>query len=104
MRTRKLPDVPVDPVPADPAKLVGHYRSTLLDVHITPGEHGRVVVRRDGREPLTVALLSAEACEYVHLTDDVLIAVDKSSVLPLGGRDEHGRVGWVHWGRAAMRV
>jgi hypothetical protein len=40
----------------------------------------------------------------VHLRHDLLIAVDKSGVLPLGGRDEHGRVGWVHWSRAAMRL
>ncbi|WP_167970524.1 serine hydrolase domain-containing protein [Lentzea indica] len=103
VRTRKLPDVPADPIPADPGKLAGLYRSTLLDVHITPGATG-VLVKRVGRDPLSAALLSAEEREFVHLTDDVLIAVDKSGVLPLGGRDENGRVGWVHWSRAAMRV
>ncbi|MDX8033050.1 serine hydrolase domain-containing protein [Lentzea sp. BCCO 10_0856] len=101
---RKLPDVPADPAPVDPDKVVGLYRDSALDVHITPGEHGTVKVRLLGRDPLTAALISAEETEYVHLLDDLLIAVDKSSTLPLGGRDEHGRVGWVHWSRAAMRI
>jgi CubicO group peptidase (beta-lactamase class C family) len=104
VRKRKLPDVPVDPMPVDADKVAGHYRCSALDVHITPGEQGRVKVRRVGRDPISAALIGSDEVEYVHLLDDVLIAVDKSSVLPLGGRDEHGRVGWVHWSRAAMRT
>ncbi|MDT7788713.1 MAG: hypothetical protein QOF58_7132 [Pseudonocardiales bacterium] len=103
VRKRQLPDVREDPA-VDHAKVVGLYRCTALDIHITPAEDGRVMVRRVGRDPVTAPLISVEEREYVHLTDDVLIAVDRSSVLPLGGRDEHGRVGWVHWSRAAMRV
>jgi CubicO group peptidase (beta-lactamase class C family) len=104
VRRRKFPGPPADPMPVDPDKVVGHYRCSALDIHVTPGEDGRVGVRLVGRDPVSAALLSAEECDYVHLTDDVLIAVDGSGVLPLGGRDEHGRVGWVHWSRAAMRT
>ncbi|GAA3658475.1 serine hydrolase domain-containing protein [Lentzea roselyniae] len=104
VRKRKFPDVPVEPTPVDPDKVVGLYRCSALDVHITPADRGRVKVRQVGRDPISAALLSTEECEYVHLKDDILIAVDKSGVLPLGGRDENGRVGWVHWSRAAMRV
>ncbi|MET9627726.1 serine hydrolase domain-containing protein [Lentzea sp. NPDC006480] len=103
VRKRQLPDVPEDPA-VDHEKVVGLYRCTALDIHITPAEDGRVKVRKVGRGPLTAPLVSVEDREYVHLKDDVLIAVDKSGILPLGGRDEHGRVGWVHWSRAAMRV
>jgi hypothetical protein len=88
----------------DPDEVVGLYRCSALDVHITPGDNGGVKVRQVGRDPISAALLSMEECEYVHLKDDILIAVDKSGVLPLGGRDENGRVGWVHWSRAAVRV
>ncbi len=104
VRKRKLPDLPADPIPVDHDKVVGLYRDTALDIHITPTDHGTVKVRRIGRDRITAALISAEEREYVHLLDDVLIAVDRSGILPLGGRDEHGRVGWVHWSRAAMRV
>ncbi len=88
----------------DHAEVVGLYRCSALDVHVTPADQGRVKVRLAGRDSISAALLSEEECEYVHLKDDLLIAVDGSGVLPLGGRDEHGRVGWVHWSRAAMRV
>jgi CubicO group peptidase (beta-lactamase class C family) len=104
VRRRKLPETPAQPKPVDHAKVVGVYRCTALDVHITPAENGRVKVRREGRDPLTAPLIPTEEREFEHLTDDVLVAVDRSGVLPLGGRDEHGRVGWVHWSRAAMRI
>ena len=104
VRRRKFADVPADPEPVDPDQVVGHYRCSALDIHVTPGEDGRVKVRLVGRDPVSAALLSADEAEYVHLADDRLIAADGSAVLPLGGRDEHGRVGWVHWSRAAMRV
>jgi CubicO group peptidase (beta-lactamase class C family) len=104
VRKRKFPDPPADPKPVDLDQVVGHYRCSALDIHVTPGEDGRVKVRLVGRDPVSAALLSADEIEYVHLRDDLLIAVDGGATLPLGGRDEHGRVGWVHWGRAAMRV
>ncbi|MET8762673.1 serine hydrolase domain-containing protein [Lentzea sp. NPDC004782] len=104
VRKPQLPETPAQPKPVDHAKVVGVYRCTALDVHVTPAENGRVKVRREGRDPLTAPLIPTEEREFEHLTDDVLIAVDRSSVLPLGGRDEQGRVGWVHWSRAAMRV
>ncbi|NGY61079.1 beta-lactamase family protein [Lentzea sp. NEAU-D13] len=104
VRRRKFADVPADPEPVDPDLVVGHYRCSALDIHVTPGEDGRVKVRLVGRDPVSAALLSTDECDYVHLADDRLIAADGSAVLPLGGRDEQGRVGWVHWSRAAMRV
>ncbi|MEV6244044.1 serine hydrolase domain-containing protein [Lentzea sp. NPDC051838] len=103
VRKRKMPEVPSDSA-VDHEKVVGVYRCTALDIHITPADEGRVKVRKAGRDPVTAPLISTDEVEYVHLTDDVLIAVDKSGVLPLGDRDEHGRVRWVHWSRAAMRI
>jgi hypothetical protein len=55
---------------------------------------------RDGGTPDVVE-------EYTGLRDDALIAVEAEngnhSVVVLCGRDEQGRVKWLHWGRVALR-
>ncbi|MEU0884221.1 serine hydrolase domain-containing protein [Lentzea sp. NPDC005914] len=104
---REFPVPPATSVPIDVEKVVGLYRSTAVDTHITAGEQGRVKVRYVPRNGVPEELLGGER-EYTGLRDDALITVDDEGghhgVIVLCGRDERGRVKYVHWGRAAVRV
>lgn len=105
VRSREFASPPAEPIPVDAGKVIGIYRCASIDVHITAGEHGRVKVRNEGRNRFAKALLESAERDYTYLREDALIAVEKPhSVLVLIGRDEHDRVKWVHWGRAAGRV
>ncbi|WP_086667638.1 serine hydrolase domain-containing protein [Lentzea kentuckyensis] len=100
---RQPPEPPAVPVPIDVDKVAGVYRAQRADIHVAAGEGGRVRMRaaaRDGDAPDVVE-------EYVGFRDDALIAVEKEGgsheVVVLCGRDEKGRVKWLHWGRVAVR-
>ncbi|MFD9703816.1 serine hydrolase domain-containing protein [Lentzea sp. NPDC059081] len=102
----RLPDLPVPPqpaVPLDVAEVVGVYRSSAVDVHVTPSRPGRVRVRHEPKHWIAAATTSDEAPEYVALSQDALIAADQPhTVLRLVRRGD--RVEWVHFGRAAVRI
>ena len=99
----RRPDRPEPPAVAEPVdveRVAGTYRSAEYDVHVTPGDNGRVLVRFDER---TGEMGTAREC--VALREDALIAVEKPhSVLVLIGRDERDRVRWLHFGRTAKRI
>lgn len=98
------PGFPVPPEvasPVDVARVAGVYRSSGYDVHVTPGNAGRVLVRFVPRDEPG----GAKAREFTRLRDDALIAVEEPhTVLALIGRDEHDRVRWLHYGRVAARL
>jgi CubicO group peptidase (beta-lactamase class C family) len=102
-----FPEPPATPVPIDVGKVVGTYRSAAFDVHVTEGDEGRVKVRYVARNKIDEALTDSVEREYTGLRDDALIAVEEEggfhAVLVLCGRDEHGKVKWLHYGRAAVR-
>jgi CubicO group peptidase (beta-lactamase class C family) len=103
-----LPTPPPLPVPVDVERVVGVYRSTGLELHVTEGDGGRVKLRYERLDPDWETFVDGDEHEFTGLRDDALIAVDSEdghhSVVVLCGRDEHDRVKWVHWGRAAQRV
>jgi CubicO group peptidase (beta-lactamase class C family) len=101
---REPPKPPAVPVPVEVDKVAGVYRTMRADIHVTAGEHGRLntwAVPRDadGAPPVIE--------EYTGFRDDALIAVEaeegRHDVVVLCGRDEQGRVKWLHWGRTAVR-
>ncbi|MCR3749821.1 serine hydrolase domain-containing protein [Lentzea californiensis] len=103
-----LPTPPQFPVPVDVERVVGVYRSTGLELHVTEGDGGRVKLRYERLDPGWESFIDGDEHEFTGLRDDALIAVEKGdgnhSVIVLCGRDEQDRVKWLHWGRAAMRV
>ncbi|MDX8052935.1 serine hydrolase domain-containing protein [Lentzea sp. BCCO 10_0798] len=103
-----LPTPPLMPVPVDVEKVVGVYRSTGLEAHITEGDGGRVKLRYVALDPTWKSFVDEDEHEFTGLRDDALIAVEEEggyhSVVVLCGRDEQNRVKWLHWGRAAVRV
>jgi CubicO group peptidase (beta-lactamase class C family) len=101
---RKPPMPPAVPVPVEADEVAGVYRTRRADLHVTAGEQGRVRVRarlRDVDDAPTVTE------EYTGFRDDALIAVEaedgRHEVVVLCGRDEQGKVKWLHWGRVAVR-
>ncbi|MET9232182.1 serine hydrolase domain-containing protein [Lentzea sp. NPDC003310] len=103
-----LPTPPPLPVPVDVERVVGVYRSTGLEVHVTEGDGGRVKLRFERLDPQWESFIDGDEHEFTGLRDDALIAVEEDggyhSVAVLCGRDEQDRVKWLHWGRAARRV
>ncbi|MDX3662966.1 serine hydrolase [Streptomyces sp. ID05-26A] len=100
----ELPVPPEPPVPVDAAELTGVYRSSALDVHITPAAEGRVRVRYEPKHWICETTMTDRdrGTDYTTLSDDALIAVDEPhTVLRLVRRDDQVR--WVHFGRAAVR-
>ena len=109
----RLPDPPVPPavpVPVDADKVVGVYRSSAVDIHVTPAPNGCVRVRFEPKNWIAEALMTngEHGAEYTGLRDEALISVESQSgfhsVLHLCGRDDNDRVRWVHFGRAAVRT
>ncbi|MFI6097576.1 serine hydrolase domain-containing protein [Lentzea sp. NPDC051213] len=97
------PKPPVVAVPVNVERAVGVYRCAGYDVHVTPGDAGRVLVRYAGRTDLTAAVTKGEPREFTGLRDDVLIAVEEPHrVLALLGGDERAR--WLYFGQAAERI
>ncbi|SMD24164.1 serine hydrolase domain-containing protein [Lentzea albidocapillata] len=103
-----LPTPPMMPVPVDVERVVGVYRSTGLEAHITEGDGGRVTLRYVALDPDWKSFVDEDEHEFTGLRDDALIAVEEEggyhAVVVLCGRDEQDRVKWLHWGRAAVRV
>jgi CubicO group peptidase (beta-lactamase class C family) len=103
-----FPTPPVLPVPVDVERVVGVYRSTGLERHVTEGDGGRVKLRYVALDPGWESFVDGDEHEYTGLRDDALIAVEEENgfhpVVVLCGRDEQDRVKWLHWGRAARRV
>jgi CubicO group peptidase (beta-lactamase class C family) len=103
-RPRAFAGRPEEEIPVDATEVAGLYRCSALDLHITPGENGRVLVRQEPTNHFIKALMPISEREYTMLRDDALISVEKPhDVIVLCGRDEEGRVKWAHWGRAAVR-
>jgi CubicO group peptidase (beta-lactamase class C family) len=109
----RVPDLPVPPktpIPVDADKVAGFYRSSAVDVHVMLAANGRVRVRYEPKHWISAAGMTdgERGADYTTLRDDALISVEPQgsshSVLVLCGRDEHERVRWLHYGRAAVRV
>ncbi|RAS64588.1 CubicO group peptidase (beta-lactamase class C family) [Lentzea atacamensis] len=100
---REPPEPPAVPVPIDVDAVVGVYRTLRADIHVTAGEHGRVRMRAALRDDEAPAVIE----EYTGFRDDALIAVEQENgrheVVVLCGRNERGKVKWLHWGRVAVR-
>jgi CubicO group peptidase (beta-lactamase class C family) len=100
----EFPEPPAVPVPIDIDRVTGVYRAQRADIHVTASEHGRVRLRAVARDVEAPDVVE----EYTGLRADALIAVEAEnghhSVIVLCGRDEQGRVKWLHWGRVAVRV
>ncbi|MDX3662968.1 serine hydrolase [Streptomyces sp. ID05-26A] len=103
-----LPTPPPLPVPVDVERVVGVYRSTGLELHVTEGDGGRVKLRYVRLDPGWESFVDGDEHEFTGLREDALIAVDSETgyhqVVVLCGRDEQDRVKYLHWGRAAQRV
>ncbi|GHH62868.1 serine hydrolase domain-containing protein [Lentzea cavernae] len=103
-----LPTPPPLPVPVDVERVVGVYRSTGLELHVTEGDGGRVKLRYVPLDSGWESFVDGDEHEFTGLRDDALIAVDGEDgyhpVVVLCGRDEDGRAEHLHWGRAAQRV
>ncbi|MFD4644584.1 serine hydrolase domain-containing protein [Lentzea sp. NPDC058436] len=104
-----LPAFPTPPpVPVDVERVVGVYRSTGLELHVTEGDGGTVKLRFERLDPDWDDFVDGDEHEFTGLRDDALIAVKSEggyhSVAVLCGRDEEDRVKYLHWGRAARRV
>jgi CubicO group peptidase (beta-lactamase class C family) len=101
---REPPKPPDVPVRIDVDKVTGVYRTRRADLHVTASEHGRVSVTAALRDVDDAPVVSEE---YAGFRDDALIAVEQENgsheVVVLCGRDEQGRVKWLHWGRVAVR-
>ncbi|ANZ35470.1 hypothetical protein BBK82_04620 [Lentzea guizhouensis] len=94
-----VPVPPEIPVPVDPA-IAGVYRSSAINLHVTPAPDGRVRVRYEPRNWVARAstVVAEDGIEFTGLSDHTLIAVDAPHpVLAMGD-------GWLHFGRLAVRT
>jgi hypothetical protein len=102
------PTPPATPLAVALDEVVGTYRSHHVDLHVTASGPRRVRVRYEPRNRVGEKMMVDEEREYTGLRDDALISVEpaggRHAVLVLCGRDEHNRVRWLHFGRAAVRI
>ncbi len=94
-----LPVPPETPVPVDQS-IAGIYRSSAVNLHVTPAEHGRVRVRLEPRNRVAEASMSHDdhGAEFTALHDHALIGVEPPhAVLAMGD-------GWLHFNRIAVRT
>ncbi|RDI19737.1 serine hydrolase domain-containing protein [Lentzea flaviverrucosa] len=102
VRLAELPVPPTSAIPVDADRVTGVYRSSAVNIHVTPAPPGRVRVRYEPRNWIAEATMADEGTEYTALDHDALIAVDEPhTVLRLVRRGDQVR--WVHFGRAAVR-